>query len=154
MNIHLRIQSLFNDKLQNPYFLFLCSHTHLGKCPSSIMVFEITVSVWVHLSKSDPKSRDTRRYAIKSSNNKSIQIRSWVKQLNFLKCIIEQDKTTVPQETGQSAFFQILLNRLLDIVRKLWWLFSYPFYSSWSIYQQSSFSDTDWRTFLNIVIYF
>lgn len=47
------------------------------------------------------------------------QIRAWVKQLNFLKRVIEQDKTALPQETGQNAFFQILLNRLLDIVRKL-----------------------------------
>lgn len=73
MNIHLRLQSLFNDKLQNPGLLLHCSHTHrLGKCPSSIMVFEITVSVWVHFSKSGPKSCDTKRHVIKSSNNKSI----------------------------------------------------------------------------------
>lgn len=32
---------------------------------------------------------------------------------------MKQDKTIVPQESGQSAFFQMFLNRLLDIVRKL-----------------------------------
>lgn len=86
MNIHLRIQSLFNDKLQNPYFLFLYSHTHrLGKCPSSTMVFEITVSAWVHLSKSDSKSLDTGRYVIKSSNNKSISNQGLGKTIKLSK---------------------------------------------------------------------